>query len=32
LRQQLRYRALLVRTSVVFQNKTAGLLIENGVS
>lgn len=31
LRQQLRFRALLVRTAVVFQNKTAGLLIENGV-
>jgi len=31
LRQQLRYRSLIVRTSVLFKNKTAGLLIENGV-
>ncbi len=31
LRRQLRYRALLVRTQVQFKNKTAGLLIENGV-
>jgi len=29
--QQLRYRSLIVRTSVLFKNKTAGLLIENGV-
>lgn len=31
LRRQLRYCALLVRTKVQFKNKTAGLLIENGV-
>lgn len=31
LRQQLRYRSLIVRTAVKFKNKTAGLLIENGV-
>jgi transposase len=31
LREQLRYRSLIVRTSVLFKNKTAGLLIENGV-
>jgi transposase len=32
LREQLRYRSLIVRTSVKFKNKTAGLLIENGVA
>jgi hypothetical protein len=31
LREQLRYRSLIVRASVLFKNKTAGLLIENGV-
>jgi transposase len=31
LRRQLRHRALLVRTSVLFKNKTAGLLIEEGI-
>jgi transposase len=31
LREQLRYRSLIVLTSVKFKNKTAGLLIENGV-
>ena len=31
LREQLRYRSLMVRTGVKFKNKTAGLLIENGV-
>ena len=30
-REQLRYRSLIVRSSVLFKNKTAGLLIENGV-
>jgi transposase len=32
LRRQLRYRALLVHTQVQFKNKTAGLLIENGIA
>jgi transposase len=32
LRRQLRYRALLVHTQVKFKNKTAGLLIENGIA
>jgi transposase len=32
LRRQLRYRALLVHTRVQFKNKTAGLLIENGIA
>jgi transposase len=32
LRRQLRYRALLVHTQVQFKNKTAGLLIENGMA
>jgi transposase len=31
LRCQLRYRALIVRTAVLFKNKTAGLLIEQGI-
>lgn len=31
LRRQLRYRALLVRTGVLFKNKTAGLSIEEGI-
>jgi Transposase DDE domain len=31
LRRQLRYRALVVHTQVQFKNKTAGLLIENGI-
>lgn len=31
LREQLRYRSLIVRASVMFKNKSAGLLIENGV-
>lgn len=31
LRRQLRFRSLIVRTRVLFQNKTAGLLIESGV-
>ena len=30
-RRQLRYRALLVRASVMFKNKTAGLLLEEGI-
>lgn len=32
LRRQLRYRALIVHTEVQFKNKTAGLLIENGIA
>jgi transposase len=32
LRRRLRYRALLVHTQVQFKNKTAGLLIENGIA
>jgi hypothetical protein len=32
LRRQLRYRALLVHIQVQFKNKTAGLLIENGIA